>query len=479
MWLDYLARFWSVQLALVHGLGVLHAIHAVLKVRSPQGAFGWALALAGFPYVAIPLYWIFGRAKFIGYRRARVGADTPLDRAAQEALAALRLLRAEVPVDAPLGMTCDSLAFFPATRGNTVTLLRDGAETFPALFDAIERAEHYLLVQFFIVREDRLGHELLRRLAVKARAGVRVFFLFDEVGCHSLPRDFFTELRTAGARVEPFRTTRGRGNRFQLNFRNHRKLLVADGRLALTGGLNVGLEYNGESVRFGPWRDTHARVAGPAVQALQMPFVEDWHWATGEILTLDWLPTADAAPGQTVQVLATGPADDLDVCALTFLRLINSARQRLWLASPYFVPDPAVLAALQLAALRGVDVRVMLPDRPDHWLPYLSSFSYYDALARTGIALYRYTAGFLHQKVALVDDDLAAVGSINVDYRSFHLNFELALLVADAAFARDVAAMLEADFARCRRVNLATEYAGRPWWFKASVRGARLLSPVQ
>ncbi|MEN9576437.1 MAG: Major cardiolipin synthase ClsA [Verrucomicrobiota bacterium] len=479
MWLEYLTHLWGAHLALVHGLGLLHAVHAVLKVRSPQGAIGWALALVSFPYAAVPLYWIFGRSKFIGYRHARPEADTPLDRVAAEAFAALTSLRADLLPDAPPAKLRHSLPLFPATRGNAVTVLRDGAETFPALFDAIERAERYLLVQFFIVRDDRLGRELVQRLVARARAGVRVCFLFDEVGCHALPGGFFSELRAAGARVEPFRTTRGRGNRFQLNFRNHRKLLVADGRLALTGGLNVGVEYNGETARFGPWRDTHARVTGPAVQALQMPFVEDWHWATGEILALDWQPALAATPGMTVQVLATGPADDLDVCALTFLRLINSARRRLWLASPYFVPDPAVLAALQLAALRGVDVKVMLPDRPDHWLPYLSSFSYYDALDQAGIELHRYTAGFLHQKVALVDDDLASVGSINVDYRSFHLNFELALLVADADFARAVAAMLEADFGRCRLVDLAREYAGRPWWFKAAVRVARLLSPVQ
>jgi len=479
MWLEHLTRFWSAQFAVVQGLGLLHAIHAVLKVRSPQGAIGWALALVSFPYAAIPLYWVFGRTKFIGYRRARAESDTPLDRVAAEAFAALTPLRGDLPADSPLGTAGHSLAFFSATRGNSVTLLRDGAETFPALFDAIDGAEHYLLGQFFIVRDDRLGRELTQRLAAKARAGVRVFFMFDEVGCHSLPRAFFAGLRAAGGRVAPFRTTRGRGNRFQLNFRNHRKLLVADGRLALTGGLNVGVEYNGEDPRFGPWRDTHAQVIGPAVQALQMPFVEDWHWATGEILALDWQPGPTAAQGMNVQVVATGPADDLDVCALTFLRLINSARRRLWLASPYFVPDPAVLAALQLATLRGVDVRVMLPDRPDHWLPYLSSFSYYDALARTGIVVHRYTAGFLHQKVALVDNDLAAVGSINVDYRSFHLNFELALLVNDYGFAQSVAAMLEADFARCRRVDLAGEYTRRPWWFKAAVRTARLLSPVQ
>ncbi|NBV21301.1 MAG: cardiolipin synthase [Proteobacteria bacterium] len=479
MWLEQLTRLWGAHLALIHGLGLLHAVHAVLKVRSPQGAIGWALALVSFPYAAVPLYWVFGRSKFIGYRHARPELDTPLDRVAAAAFAALTPLRTNLSPETPLTLLRHTLTLFPATRGNDVALLRDGAETFPSLYHAIEQAGQYLLVQFFIVRDDRIGREFVQRLATKARAGVRVYFLFDEVGCHALPRTFFDELRAAGARVEPFRTTRGRGNRFQINFRNHRKLLIADGRLALTGGLNVGVEYNGEMARFGPWRDTHVRVNGPAVQALQMPFVEDWHWATGEVLELNWQPALAATPGMTVQVLATGPADDLDICALAFLRLINSARQRLWLASPYFVPDPAVLAALQLAALRGVEVRLMLPDRPDHWLPYLSSFSYYDALAQAGIEVYRYTAGFLHQKVALVDDELASVGSINVDYRSFHLNFELALLVADTDFTRNVAVMLEADFARCRRVELATEYARQPWWFKAAVRVARLLSPVQ
>lgn len=479
MLIEHLARLWGAHIALIHGLGLLHAIHAVLKVRSPQGAIGWALALFSFPYAAIPLYWIFGRSKFIGYRLGRAASDTPLDRVASEAFAALTPCRADHQLDGPAGPSEHALSLLPATRGNTVTLLRDGAETFPALAEGIERAQRYLLVQFFIVRDDRLGREFIQRLTARARAGVKVFFLFDEVGCYSLKRGFFAELIAAGAQVVPFRTTRGGGNRFQLNFRNHRKLLIVDGQFALTGGLNVGVEYNGENHRFGPWRDTHARVSGPAVQALQMPFVEDWHWATGEVLQLDWQISPSATPGMTVQVLATGPADDLEVCALTFLRLINSAQSRLWLASPYFVPDPAVLSALQLAALRGVDVRVMLPNRPDHWLPYLSSFSYYEALSRSGIALYRYTAGFLHQKVALVDDDLSVVGSINVDYRSFHLNFELALVVADATFARQVAEMLEADFARCRCVDLETEYACRPWWFKAAVRVARLLSPVQ
>jgi cardiolipin synthase len=466
---DLWSRALQILALIFHGLGLLNAVHAVLKVRAPQAAIGWAVALVAFPYAAVPLYWVFGRQMFIGYRKARGRGDSPLDRLAVAAAAALRPFS-----DAA---AAPRFAALPEARGNTVELLIDGAETFPAIFAAIDAARDYIVVQFFIVRDDRLGRELRDHLLARLRAGVRVYFLYDEVGSHALPRGYVAALREAGARAAPFRTTRGRGLRLQLNFRNHRKLVVADGVVALTGGLNVGVEYCGESPRFGPWRDTHARVRGPAVQALQLSFVEDWQWATGEIAKLNWTPAA-ASGNQRVSVLATGPADALDICSLAFLDAVNSAHHRLWIASPYFVPDPAVLAALQLAAIRGVEVRIMLPDLADHLLPWLSSFSYYDALAQSGIALYRYRPGFLHQKVLLVDDALASVGSVNVDYRSFHLNFELAVLVRDHAFTAQVAAMLSADFARCRRVDLG-EVHGRPAWFRAAVRVARLLSPVQ
>lgn len=478
MRLPFFERFWGFHVFFAQALGLAHAVHAILKVRSPQGAVGWALALITFPYVAAPLYWVFGRAKFIGYRRAKRGGSSPLAPVGHQAWVGLAQFRTDPPPDALMGGTIESPALLPPTNGNQVELLRNGAETFPALWEAIQSAQKYLLVQFFIIHDDSLGRQLKDQLAARVDAGVQVYLLYDEVGCHGLSRRYLREMRAAGIRAEPFRTTRGRGNRFQLNFRNHRKLVVADGRLALTGGLNIGEEYDGCSAEFGAWRDTHARVRGPAVQALQMPFVEDWFWATDEIPSLDW-QAVSADPGEmTAQALATGPADDLDVCSLAFLRLINSARRRLWLASPYFVPDPAVLSALQLAALRGVDVRLLLPEKPDHWLPHWSSLSYYESLARCGIALYRYKAGFMHQKVTLVDDDMAVVGSINVDYRSFHLNFELAILVVDPAFAAQVSEMLEADFAKCRRVDYE-EFRKASVWFRALVRTARLFSTVQ
>jgi cardiolipin synthase len=177
-------------------------------------------------------------------------------------------------------------------------------------------------------------------------------------------------------------------------------------------------------------------------------------------------------------VLATGPADEAERCSLAFIRAVNSARKRLWISSPYFVPDSTVLTSLQLAGLRGVEVRILLPSRADHILPMLSSYSYYESLASAGIEVWRYQPGFLHQKALLVDDQLAGIGSINVDYRSFHLNFELVVMVTDERFCAEVEAMMKADFERSLRIDLG-EYSGRPWWFKAAVRVARLLSPVE
>jgi len=477
MWTEYWGHFFRWQLVLVHGLGVLNAIHAALKVRTPQAAVGWALALVTFPYFSIPLYWIFGRTKFIGYRCAATAESGPLHSAAMEAAAALEPFATDSDVADGLERWRKLVTTLPTTRGNHIELLVDGEATFDAIFAAMDAARDYLLVQFFIVRDDSLGMKFQERLIERARAGVKVYFLYDEVGCHSLSRKWLRALCDNGVRVEGFKTTRGWNNRFQLNFRNHRKLVIADGREALTGGLNVGNEYLGHSKRFGPWRDTHLRVRGPAVQAAQLAFVEDWHWATDEVPELCWTPTA-ADADQRALVLATGPADAAERCSLAFIRAVNSARRRLWISSPYFVPDATVLTALQLAALRGVEVRVLLPSHADHLLPMLSSFSYYESLDSAGIELWRYQPGFLHQKALLVDDQVAAIGSINVDYRSFHLNFELVVMVTDQVFAGQADAMMTDDFARSSRVDLA-DYHERPWWFKTSVRLARLLSPVQ
>ena len=369
MWNQYWDYFFEIQLVLVHGLGVLNAVHAVLKVRTPQAAVGWALALVTFPYFAIPLYWIFGRTKFIGYRRAATADSGPLHQVAQVAATAIEPFAAESGEPDGFGRWPRLLTTLPATRGNHIELLVDGEATFDAIFTAIDSARDYILVQFFIVHDDALGMKFRDRLVARARSGVKIYFLYDEFGCRNLSGKWLRILRESGVQVEGFKTTRGGGNRFQLNFRNHRKLVIVDGRHALTGGLNIGDEYLGRSQRFGPWRDTHVRLFGPTVQAAQLAFIEDWYWATDEVPHLSWKPEA-ADADQRVLVLATGPADEAERCSLAFIRAVNSARSRLWISSPYFVPDSTVLTALQLAALRGVEVRVLLPERADHLLAH-------------------------------------------------------------------------------------------------------------
>jgi cardiolipin synthase len=325
--------------------------------------------------------------------------------------------------------------------------------------------------------DDRIGRELQVRLAAKARQGVQVRFLYDELGSRTLPRNYLETLQAAGAVVVPFGTTRGSGNRFQFNFRNHRKIVVVDGVESWVGGLNVGDEYLGRDPEIGKWRDTHLRIAGPATLGLQLSFVEDWSWATGELIfaNLDW--PADRRGESAVLVLPSGPADRLETASLMYQQAIQAAQQRLWIASPYFVPDGAVLGSLHLAALRGVDVRLLIPDRADSLIVDAAAESFLEPLLGSGIRVYRYRDGFLHSKHFLVDDRVAGVGTANLDNRSFRLNFEVTALVADPDFAGQMAKMFEADFARSRAMTV-DELARRSFWRRALSRGAHLLSPV-
>lgn len=473
----WLINFYDTGIVIAHIAGILHAGHAFMKVRTPQGTIAWILALVLLPLLAIPLYWIFGRNRFIGYEQAQREGRLPLDLAVEEACRALKPFASPLVEDISYKYVNDRLFRLPVTRGNDIQLLVDGDATFAAIFEAIREAKEYILVQFFIVHDDQIGREFQNALLEKAKSGVAIYFLYDEIGSNKLPRSYREKLRGAGIRMSAFRTTRGKGNRFQINFRNHRKLVLVDGRIALTGGHNVGDEYLGRSAKFGHWRDTHVRVEGPAVQALQVAFLEDWNWATGDVLKLNWQPTRHSAD-RSLGVLPTGPADHFDSCTLALLHGINGAERRLWMASPYFVLDSAVLFAVELAALRGVDVRVMLPAKADHLLPFLTSYSYYDGLRPTGVKIFRYQDGFLHQKVLLVDDSLAVVGSINLDYRSFRLNFEMGIAAFDEEFAGQVEKMLEADFSKCQEEDL-TIYRRRSRWFRAKVRFARLMAPIQ
>lgn len=461
-------------------LGLITAVHAIMTVRTAQGAIAWFFPLVLFPPAALPAYWIFGRNRFLGYLQPRREGKSAVHRQVAEALEQYRHeFGATLKGDAARFKVCEKLAGLPFVSGNEVELLIDGQETFDAIFAGIEAAEEYILAEFFIIHDDRLGREFQQRLIAKAHEGVRVLLIYDAVGSHSLPTEYIRGLTEAGAQVLPFRTTRGWRNRFQLNFRNHRKIVVIDGKQAYVGGLNVGDEYMGRNEKFGPWRDTHLKMRGPAVASVQLAFAEDWIWSSnGQHIDGNWEPEQAADPGQDILVLPTGPADELESCGLAFIHFIQAARERIWIASPYFVPENDVIAALKLAALRGVDVRIMLPAKADHLLVYLSSFSYIETSELGGVKFYRYEPGFLHQKVVLVDDDFAAVGTANFDNRSFRLNFEITICGADKKYAADVEGMLARDFENSRLVT-AGELHRRPFWFRLAVKASRLMAPLQ
>ncbi len=462
---------------LTHLTGLVCAAHAVMTARTSQGAIAWALCLIMIPYVTLPAYLVFGRGKFQGYVKALRRGNSQIDHLARALEKKMRLFRVRDEDFDPKYLALEELAEMPFTSHNDATLLIDGAAAFEAMFQGMESAKHYIIVQFYIIRDDNLGRQLKEILKRKVSEGVRVYLLYDEIGSYYLPRAYRRELAAAGIVISPFRTSKGIRNRFQINFRNHRKIVIVDGSIAYVGGLNVGDEYVGESKRFGPWRDTHVEVRGPVVQAIQFAFLEDWFWATGVVPELDWTPNPAPDENETALCLASDPSDLLETCGLFFLHAINSAKHRLWIASPYFVPDESLMAALQLAAIRGVDVRVMLPALPDHKIVYLAGFSYIAEAEPAGVKFYRYQVGFMHHKVILVDDDLATVGTANFDNRSIRLNFELMLVFADKAFAAAVHEMLERDFANCRQAT-ADELASQPYVFQVAVRVARLCAPV-
>jgi len=462
-----------------HAVGVLAALHAVMTVRTAPGAIAWAGSLVMMPYLSLVPYLIFGRSRFAGYVNARRFNNHRLREIRQsmstqelDALSACLVMSPEQECMRAL----PRLTGMPCLGNNDVRLLINGVATFEAIFAAIDAATQVVLVQFFIVHDDELGRELQRRMCQRAQAGVKVYFLFDSIGCHALSRGYLRVLEEAGVNVRSFATHPGFVNRFQLNFRNHRKLVIVDGAHAFVGGHNVGNEYLGMRPPLSPWRDTHIEIRGAAVLELQMTFSEDWYWAAREVPYL-LMPPQGAVGEMVCQIVPSGPADAQETCSLFFVEAIQAARKRVWITSPYFVPDEAVFAMLRLAVLRGVDVRILIPARPDHLVVYGASTIYaYQAIC-AGVKMYRYQPGFLHQKVILIDDEAAAVGTANLDNRSFRLNFEMMVMTAHPEFAASVAEMLEADFAQARQID-RDDFLGAPAILRVAMHVAKLFAPI-
>lgn len=472
----------GIGIPLAYTLGVLGAIDAVMKTRTAQGATAWALALITMPFIALPLYWVFGRAKFDDYIKTLRDLDDEIEARMPELREGmLKACIVDPQAEENVRTRGELQGFYRLstlnfTCGNTVALLIDGEATFEAIFDGIDGAGSFILVQFYIIQDDDVGRRLKLKLINALARGVKVYLIYDEVGSHRLPRRYLKDLKEAGVHVSGTFGQRSWLGRFRLNFRNHRKVVVIDGVKAFTGGHNIGNEYLGLDQKLSPWRDTHVVVEGPAVLGFQYSFVRDWYYGQKEVLDISWKFKASES-NHNVLVLSSGPADPLETCALLFTHAIESAEERVWIASPYFVPDGRLIGALQLAALRGVDVRVLMPRQSDNVLFKFVPYAFLPDVERAGVKIYLYEEGFMHQKVFLVDNDYAAVGTANFDNRSFLFNFEITCLVNNSDFCGDVEEMLLHDFASSTLLT-SDNLTDRSFLFRLATQTTRLLAPV-
>ena len=469
-------EYWVLLIPLVlHGLGILFIFDVLMNGRTSQGTIAWVMALFFFPYLAVFLYLMFGARRIHDYAAAHQSGTTDIHHLGKMLRQEQQLLDLMVRKTPQIDVLSD-IYQLPVMKGNRCTLLINGKATFDSILEGIAEARRYILIQSFIVHADDLGNRLKSALMERSRAGVQVYFLIDKVGSVRLSRSYTNELKAAGVHVGIFRVGRGWLNRFRINFRNHRKIVVVDGEKSWVGGHNIGDEYLGKSSRFSAWRDTHVKMAGPVTLGVQLSFVEDWHWACGQLPEVSWAPPPTFG-NESVLCIPTGPGDMVESCSLMIVQAINASTWRCWMLSPYFVPDVAVIKALQLAAMRGVDVRILIPANPDKRVVWWAAHSYLPEVAVAGVRMYTYREGFMHQKVFLVDDRLAGIGTANLDNRSLRINFEITMTFTDPAFIRQVEKMCQDDFAVSDSLTTDDVYR-RSLAFRLAIRTARLFSPI-
>nr|WP_235893639.1 cardiolipin synthase [Lysobacter lacus] len=455
---DLLFAGWVVYLV---GLG----LWIVLQKREPVATLAWLISLAVLPYVGFAVYYWFGpqRIRRQRLRRGRARARLPLSGAGTVDCLTHELAR--------LGQATTRL---PASSATDVQLLIDGGATYEALLGAIALATDHVHLEYYIFEPDRTGTRVRDALIERAAAGVKVRLLVDAVGSSRMGRGFLAPLIDAGGEVAWFHRMLTPWRRKWLNLRSHRKIVVIDGRVAFTGGINVTDEED-ERLRSDAYRDLHLRIEGEVVGALQQVFLEDWIYATGQ--KAPSMPGVVAEPGPVdAQVLVSGPDAPWEAIHRLHVSAIHAARKRVWLATPYFVPGEAAMMALTSAALAGLDVRLLVPLQSDSRLVTFAARSYFDDLLAAGVRIHEYGPRMLHTKALLCDDDVAIVGSANFDHRSFRLNFEVSMLFRDTGIASSLAKLLQNDLGHAPRVRVDR----RRSFFRARLPEAlaRLLSPL-
>ncbi|TBR11080.1 MAG: cardiolipin synthase [Lysobacter sp.] len=447
-------------LAYLLGLG----LWIILQKREPAATLAWLISLAALPYVGFLIYYVFGpqRIRRQRLRRGRVRARMPSSPVADSA------------DSRELARLSTATTRLPPSTATDVRLLIDGAATYDALLEAIAQAQEHVHLEYYIVEPDRTGAALRDALVERARAGVKVRLLLDAVGSARMSRRFLAPLLDAGGEIARFHPMRLPWRRPWLNLRSHRKIVIVDGRIAFTGGINI-TDAQDERLSAEAYRDLHLRLEGEVVGTLQLVFAEDWVYATGD--RPPGLPVPLATPGPVqAQVLTSGPDSAWETIHRVQVAAIHAAKQRVWLATPYFVPGEAAMMALTSAALAGLDVRLLVPHRSDSRLVTFAARSYFDELLAAGVRIHEYGPRLLHTKALLVDDDIAVIGSANFDHRSFRLNFEVSVLFHDAGVAEALAELFQRDGHQSPRVR--PDRRRSLWRHRLPEALARLLSPL-
>lgn len=444
-WIENPISFSVATMVAIHLAGILAALDALFNTRTAQGALAWSISLVLFPYLMLPFYLLFGRRWLRGYRKLS-------RRMVESRRQSARFKQQHIADDAKIASgefvrgyeTLERIAQSRFRPRNTAKLLSDGREFYEALLSDIRSAREQVDLCFYVVRSDNIGRRLKDELIAAVQRGLTVRFLYDDLGSYGLTSAYIAELKAAHITFVTFNRHRGWKRFFHINFRNHRKIALIDHRIAYVGGFNVGDEYLGLSPDLGPWRDTQVRLEGDAVYDIESVFLADLAWATSK--PTEAPPDPRPCGSSWALVAATGPADEEERAILFVLELITRAKDRIWISSPYFVPDEAIMTALNLAALRGVDVRIVVPSMSDNRIVQLATLYHAYEAVSLGIQVFQYRKGFLHQKAIVVDSAVAVISTANLDNRSLRLNFEISLAFADDQICEELAARFEQDF---------------------------------
>lgn len=460
---------------------VFIAFFIFFENRDPSRTLAWLVVLAVFPILGFVFYLLFGQS----YRKERKFHQKSFD----DAVAHHRLNRADISsgiVENFSNKQYEKVLRLSSKMGpNAISMytqskiLTDGEETFEAILSALQQAKHHIHLAYYIVRDDQLGNQIKDILIQKAREGVCVRFLYDGVGSFDLRKRYIEELRENGVKILPFAPVHLLFLNSQINYRNHRKIIVVDGQIGFMGGLNIGDEYLGKVAHFGYWRDTHMMLDGWAVRNLQIIFLRDWIFTSKEHIEDEqkYFQIEKRQTDGLVQIIAGGPDTGNQEIKNIFLSMIASAQKSIYIASPYFIPDDDVYSALRIASLGGVDVRILFPYHPDKKVVFFASRSYFHGMLKDGVRIFQYTRGFMHSKFIIVDGQIASIGTANMDMRSFHLNFE----VNGFMYFSDSVLQLEKQFfsdLACSKPLSLEMFLARPMKERFCESLCRLFSPL-